>query len=54
MQIMPKGTIDPSCFIYNNTFYAISGIMALAAVVNYTVSPVNEKYFEKIDVSKGI
>jgi hypothetical protein len=45
MEIAPSGTIDPSPFIYNSTFYAVSGVIAMAAVSNALIRTVDERHF---------
>jgi len=47
MEILP-GVSDPSPFIYDSTMYTMASFMAMAAVGNALVRPVNPKFFEKI------
>ena len=47
MTIMPPGTIDPSPFLYNNTFYTMAGLVSVGAALHLMVKPVDGKYFEK-------
>jgi len=44
MEIAPLGTVDPSPFLYDTTFYAISGILATAAISNALIRKVDSKY----------
>lgn len=44
MEIAPPGTMDPSPFVYNSTFYAVSGVVAVAAVSNALIREVDAKY----------
>ena len=48
LHILPQGTSDPSPYLYDNAFYAMSGLMAIAAVSNYTIKKVKPEYFEKL------
>lgn len=45
MEIAPPGTVDPSPFVYNSTFYAVSGVIALSAVTNALITKVDAKHF---------
>jgi len=47
MTIMPNGTIDPSPFLYNDTMYAMAGLVGAASLLHFMVKPVDKKYFEK-------
>ena len=47
MTIMPPGTLDPSPFIYNNTMYAMAGLVSVGAALHFMVRPVDKKHFEK-------
>jgi len=47
MEILP-GVADPTPFLYDSTMYTMAGFMAMAAVGNAVVRPVNPKFFEKI------
>mmetsp|Transcript_48916 Transcript_48916/g.141697 ORF Transcript_48916/g.141697 Transcript_48916/m.141697 type:complete len:460 (-) Transcript_48916:229-1608(-) len=44
LEIAPPGTVDPTPFLYDSTFYAISGILAAAAVSNALITKVDPKY----------
>jgi hypothetical protein len=46
LEISPKGTIDPTPFLYDSTFYTVSGILAVAAIANGMISKVDAKYLE--------
>ena len=45
MEVSPSGTLDPSPFLFDSTFYAVSGILGVAAVSNHLISPVDAKYY---------
>lgn len=45
MEIAPPGTVDPTPFIYDSTFYSVSGILAVAAVSNALITKVDSKHF---------
>jgi len=47
MTIMPQGTVDPSPFLYNDTMYAMAGLVGVASLLHFMVRPVDAKYFEK-------
>jgi len=47
MEILP-GVADPTPFLYDSTMYTMAGFMAMAAVGNAVIRPVNPKFFEKI------
>jgi hypothetical protein len=47
---MPPGTIDPTPYLYDSAFYTMSGLMAIAAISNYTVKKVDPRYHEVIEV----
>ena len=34
MELAPPGTVDPSPFLYDSTFYGMAGIISVAAVAN--------------------
>ncbi|CAD7922120.1 unnamed protein product [Amoebophrya sp. A25] len=40
LEIAPEGVIDPTPFLYDTTFYSISGILAVAAVSNALIRKV--------------
>jgi MFS family permease len=51
MEICPPGTIDPTPFLYDSTFYSMVGILGVAAVSNAMITKVSEKHFENaIDI----
>ena len=52
MEILPHGTIDPTPFLYDSSFYTLSSFMVVAAISNYTIKKVNPKYFEQITAPK--
>ncbi len=33
MEIMPKGTVDPSPFLYDTTMYAMAGLMGAVNII---------------------
>jgi len=45
IEIAPAGTVDPSPFLYDSTFYTISGVLAVAAVSNAAITKVDPKFF---------
>ena len=47
MNILPVGTQDPTPYLYNTTMYTMASFMAVAAISNYLVKSVDQKYFEK-------
>jgi len=49
MEIAPPGTVDPTPFLYDSTFYAVSGILAVSAVSNALITKVDAKHFMKED-----
>ena len=53
MEVMPSHVQDPTPFMYNTSFYSIAGLMGIAALSHYMVSPVNQKYFEKDETLKA-
>ena len=53
MEVMPSHIQDPTPFMYNTSFYSIAGLMGIAAMAHYMVSPVNQKYFEKDETLKA-
>jgi len=48
MEIVPPGTVDPTPFLYDTTFYSIGGILTTAAVSNALIRKVDPKFFEEI------
>jgi len=49
MEIVPAGIQDPTPFMYNTSFYSIAGLISVAAVAHYMVSPVKPGYYEDIE-----
>jgi hypothetical protein len=47
VEIAPPGTVDPTPFLYDSTFYAISGILGVAAVSNALIRPVDPKLYPR-------
>merc|ERR1712203_953519 len=45
IEIAPPGTVDPSPFLYDSTFYTISGVLAVAAASNAAITKVDPKFF---------
>ena len=45
MEIAPAGTVDPTPFLYDSTFYAMSGILGVAAVSNALITKVDPRHF---------
>ena len=45
MEVAPPGTLDPSPFLFDSTFYAVSGILGVAAVANHMILPVDAKFY---------
>eukprot|EP00392_Amoebophrya_sp_AT5.2_P013886 g14018.t1 len=43
LEIAPEGAVDPTPFLYDTTFYSISGILALAAISNACVKRVGSR-----------
>lgn len=54
LEIAPAGTIDPSPFLYNNTCYAMTGTLAVAAVANACITKVDRKHFTAVDGTSGL
>lgn len=50
MELAPPGTLDPSPFLYDTTFYAMGGILSLAAVSNALIRHMDPKYFMEEEV----
>lgn len=44
--------MDPSPYLYDTSLYAMSGLMAISAIANYTLKNVDPKYFEKLEEKK--
>jgi hypothetical protein len=47
MEVAPVGTVDPSPFLYDSTFYTMGGVLAVAAVSNALIRKVDPKVFEQ-------
>ena len=47
MELAPPGTVDPSPFLYDSTFYGMAGIISVAAVANSMITKVDPKYHMK-------
>jgi hypothetical protein len=47
MNLLPKGTVDPSAFLYDNGLYTISGIIAFGAVCNMFIKPIDKSITEE-------
>lgn len=45
MEVVPPGTVDPTPFLYDSTFYSVSGLLAMAAVSNALIKKVDPKYY---------
>ena len=48
MTILPPDTLDPSPFVYNNTMFAMAGLVSIGAGLHLLVKPVDRKFFEKL------
>ena len=46
MEVAPPGTVDPTPFLYDSTFYALGGILGVAAVSNALITKIDPKYFK--------
>lgn len=46
MDIAPQGTVDPTPFLYDSTFYTLGGILSVAAVGNALIRKVDQKYLD--------
>ena len=46
MEVAPAGTVDPTPFLYDSTFYALGGILGVAAVSNALITKIDPKYFK--------
>jgi len=44
LQLCPPGTLDPLPHLYDTAMYASACLVAVAAVGNYLIRPVNAKY----------
>jgi MFS family permease len=49
MDLVPATVPDPTPFMYNTSFYAMAGLMAVAAAAHLAVRPVDPKFYEKIE-----
>ena len=47
MQHMPEGTVNPSATLYNTTMFAMAGLLAIAWISNWLISPVNKRHHMK-------
>jgi len=47
MQYMPEGTVNPSATLYNTTMLAMAGLLAIAWISNWLISPVDKKHHMK-------
>merc|ERR1712137_332094 len=45
LEIAPAGTIDPSPFLYDTTFYALGGLVTSAAICNALLRKVDASHF---------
>ena len=50
LEICPAGTIDPTPFLYDTTFYSMCGILSVAAVSNALITKVDRRHFTSVDV----
>ncbi len=53
MEIVPVGTVDPTPSLYNNTMYAMAGLLIIAFVANLLMRPVNSKHHYQGDPTKA-
>lgn len=44
LEVCPPGTSDPSSTLYNSTMYLMAGLLAIAAIANACIRPVDAKY----------
>ena len=44
LEVCPPGTVDPSSTLYNTTMFLMAGLLAVAAVANGCIRPVDTKY----------
>jgi len=49
MELAPPGTVDPSACLFDTTFYAMGGILGLAAVSNAMIRHMDPKFFMEED-----
>jgi hypothetical protein len=47
MQHMPEGTVNPSATLYNTTMFAMAGLLAIAWISNWLISPVDKRHHMK-------
>lgn len=45
--MLPSGMSDPTPFLYNSTMFTMAGLAACSALLHYSITPVNKKYFEE-------
>lgn len=46
LEICPNGTIDPTPYLYDPAFRTMGCVMAVGALANLAVRPVNPRYFK--------
>ena len=44
MELVPTGTTDPTPILYNTTMYGIGGMLSVALLANYLISPIDPKF----------
>lgn len=44
MELVPVGTTDPTPILYNTTMYGIGGMLSVALLANYLISPIDPKF----------
>jgi MFS family permease len=47
LDLCPPGTPDPTCNLYNSTMFVMASLLAIAAVANACIRPVDPKHFLK-------
>lgn len=47
LEVSPAGTVDPSSNLYNSTMFLMAGLLAIAAIANWCIRPVNAQYTAK-------
>jgi MFS family permease len=50
LSILPSDVIDPSPFLYNTTMYTAATLVSLAAIITFSIRPVDPKYYEKSSI----
>ena len=48
MEVAPPGTVDPTPFLYDSTFYALGGILGVAAVSNALITKLDPKHYKAL------